>query len=214
MVFESICVSIAMYALIQFYYQLKEKIASHRPLLKIVSIKLVIFLSFWQSIVISFLASSGTLKATPRLAEPDIKIGINCVLLCIEMALFAILHIFAFPYKPYKLKANPDAGAALRYQGGFLGIKAIFDAFNLWDVVKAIARSAAWLFVGHKKRTLDPSYQRHQSRTQKISQDDSQYSMYENDYQPLTANAEQFSGQRHRGYSPGAYEMERVGYVR
>lgn len=48
MTFESISVSIAMYCLIQFYHQVSKDIKEHRPFLKILSIKLVIFLSFWQ----------------------------------------------------------------------------------------------------------------------------------------------------------------------
>ena len=43
-------VTIAMYCLIQFYYQLKEDLAEHRPFLKLLSIKLVIFLAFWQTV--------------------------------------------------------------------------------------------------------------------------------------------------------------------
>jgi hypothetical protein len=43
-------VTVAMYALIQFYLQLKVDLASYSPFLKILSIKLVIFLSFWQNV--------------------------------------------------------------------------------------------------------------------------------------------------------------------
>jgi predicted membrane chloride channel (bestrophin family) len=50
MAVECVAVSIAMYCLIQFYYQIKDDINQYSPLLKIVSIKLVIFLSFWQSV--------------------------------------------------------------------------------------------------------------------------------------------------------------------
>jgi len=39
-----------MYCLIQFYYQIKEDIKDKNPFTKILSIKLVIFLSFWQSV--------------------------------------------------------------------------------------------------------------------------------------------------------------------
>lgn len=39
-----------MYCLIQFYIQLKGDLSEHRPLLKIAAIKLVIFLSFWQTV--------------------------------------------------------------------------------------------------------------------------------------------------------------------
>lgn len=49
-IFESISVSVAMYCLIQFYYQIKDDIKEHKPFMKILSIKLVIFLSFWQSV--------------------------------------------------------------------------------------------------------------------------------------------------------------------
>lgn len=47
---EAICVTVAMYCLIQFYVQLRNEIAEHRPLIKVAAIKLVIFLSFWQNV--------------------------------------------------------------------------------------------------------------------------------------------------------------------
>ena len=50
MLIEAICVSIAMYCLIQFYIQTKDDLVDQRPLLKITAIKLVIFLSFWQTV--------------------------------------------------------------------------------------------------------------------------------------------------------------------
>lgn len=50
MLIEGACVTVAMFCLIQFYYQLRDDVAEHRPLVKIIAIKLVIFLSFWQSV--------------------------------------------------------------------------------------------------------------------------------------------------------------------
>lgn len=50
MVIEGGCVTVAMYCLIQFYVQLKDDLSEHRPLLKVTAIKLVIFLSFWQTV--------------------------------------------------------------------------------------------------------------------------------------------------------------------
>lgn len=50
MVIEGGCVSVAMYCLIQFYIQLRLDLAAHSPFLKVVAIKLVIFLSFWQTV--------------------------------------------------------------------------------------------------------------------------------------------------------------------
>ena len=188
---EAISVTVAMFCLIQFYIQLKDDLAEHRPFLKVLCIKLVIFFSFWQTvslsyydahichsanrpvqIVISFASSDkGPLQPTKYLAYPDIKVGIPSVLLCIEMSIFAVMHIFAFCWKPYSLKhsyADPlhqpggglsggaDGASNLRYKGFWY---ALFDAFNPWDIIKMTARGFRWLFIGHRKRFEDVSYQ-------------------------------------------------------
>jgi hypothetical protein len=81
------------------------------------------------------------------------------------MAVIATLHLWAYPYEPYKLdtkeaerEAVPGEGI-LRYVGGLFGLKAIMDALNVWDLIKAIGRSARWAFKGRKSRELDMSYQ-------------------------------------------------------
>ncbi|KAI0132565.1 organic solute transporter Ostalpha-domain-containing protein [Xylariales sp. AK1849] len=173
LVIESIAVGIAMYCVIQFYVQLREPLAEHKPFMKVLAIKLVIFLSFWQSSAISVGTSTLHLvSASDALAYPDIKVGVPSLLLCFEMALFAILHLWAFPYQPYVPGAkptyypvpDPSLGLASREnehgipQGGFMGLKAFGDALNLWDVVKAFIRGMRWLFVGVKKRHQDASY--------------------------------------------------------
>ncbi|KAG8628933.1 hypothetical protein KVT40_002798 [Elsinoe batatas] len=168
MVFEASSVTVAMFCLIQFYIQLKDDLAPHRPFLKVLCIKLVIFFSFWQTLVISFLSSgSGPLQPTNKLAYPDIKIGIPSTLLCIEMAIFAVMHLFAFSWKPYAISlknvlssggADSPEAAPTKYVGGFLGIKALADAFNPWDIIKATGRGFRWLFVGRRNRFQDTSY--------------------------------------------------------
>lgn len=39
-----------------------------------------------------------------------------------------------------------------------MGVKAIADAFNPWDIVKSIARGFRWMFVGVRQRHNDTSY--------------------------------------------------------
>lgn len=158
-----------MFCLIQFYIQLKDDLAEHRPFLKILSIKLVIFFSFWQNLVIGFVASSsGPMQPTNKIAYPDIQVGIPSMALCIEMAAFAVLHIFSFPWKPYLKATLADpmnahgsgfSGANVQYVGGPFGIKAFAEAFNPWDIIKQTARGFRWLFVGRRYRHQDVSYQ-------------------------------------------------------
>jgi hypothetical protein len=114
--------------------------------------------------LISFLSSSSApggavIKPSDKLSYVDIKVGIPAVLLAIEMSIFAVMHIFAFSWKPYDIRHNPDPSA--KYTGGPFGVKALLDAFNLWDVVKASARGFKWLFVGFKHRERDISYEDH-----------------------------------------------------
>jgi hypothetical protein len=157
-----------MYCLIQFYIQLKEDLAPHRPFMKVLCIKLVIFFCFWQSWIISLLtADSGPLKATKQIAGPDLRIGIPSMLTCVEMSIFAVLHLFAFPWKPYDLARRheplPQAGEDIvpespkKYAHG--PARALISTFNPWDIVKACGRGFRWLFVGARHRKNDPSYQ-------------------------------------------------------
>jgi hypothetical protein len=160
-----------MYCVIQFYVQLRGPLAEHSPFLKVLAIKLVIFLSFWQTAAISVGTSTLNLvKPGDVLAYPDIKVGVPSLLLCFEMSLFAILHLWAFPYRPYLDNAKtafypavgglpPRENEHLPRQGGWLGLKALWDAVNIWDVVKAFGRGMRWLFVGVKHRHEDVSYQ-------------------------------------------------------
>ncbi|RDL36210.1 Uncharacterized protein BP5553_06822 [Venustampulla echinocandica] len=173
LVIEGAAVTVAMFCLIQFYIQLRKDLAPHSPFLKVLAIKLVIFLSFWQTFLISILTSAtfNVVKPTTTLAYPDLKVGIPSLLLCVEMAIFAFLHLFAFPYQPYKKGTevgkypisasgtdSPPMNTLGKNEGGLLGWRAIADAMNPWDLVKAFARGMRWLVVGRKHRENDTSY--------------------------------------------------------
>lgn len=157
-----------MYCLIQFYVQLKDDLARHRPFLKVLCIKLVIFFCFWQSWIISLLtADGGPLKSSDKISGPDLRIGIPSMLTCVEMAIFAVLHLFAFPWKPYDLGRRHEqlpqgtdsfsADTPKAYAHG--PARALLSALNPWDIIKACGRGFRWLFVGARHRKNDPSYQ-------------------------------------------------------
>lgn len=82
------------------------------------------------------------------------------------MSLFAVLHLWAYTWKVY-VSGHPQTAdvtdfygnGKATYQGGPFGVKAILDALNPMDLIKAVGRGFRWLFVGRKLRMLDPSYQ-------------------------------------------------------
>ena len=87
------------------------------------------------------------------------------------MAIFSILHLWAYPWKPYDIKRSsivmaengagypPDIKTS--YKGGKFGHRAFLDAFNPWDLVKAVGRGFRWVAVGRRNREQDVSYEPH-----------------------------------------------------
>ncbi|KAF7555804.1 hypothetical protein G7Z17_g1894 [Cylindrodendrum hubeiense] len=168
-----VAVTIAMACIVQVYVQLKEPLAEQKLFTKILAIKLVVFLVLWQTVLLSIGTSTvDALKPSSKLSRGDIKVGISSLLVCCEMSLFAIFHLWAFSFRPYVPGARstfyplPDpasGGPQLENKhqpasGGPMGILALIDAMNPWDLVKAVGRGVRWLFVGVKHRKQDVSY--------------------------------------------------------
>ncbi|KAG6013650.1 hypothetical protein E4U54_006488 [Claviceps lovelessii] len=235
-VLNALAVTIAMYCLVQFYVQLKDALAEHNLFIKIVAIKLVVFLSFWQASAISVGTSTlNIVRANDFLAYPDLKVGVPALLLCVEMAMFAVLHLWAFPYAPYVPGASrtfypvPDldkASPSVENQrhppaGGIMGLGAIGDALNVWDFIKAFGRGMRWLFCGVKRRKEDISYRldhvtedanmdRHRDHKQGPgSYDDLQYGT--NPFRPTIQDDDQQSPPYHPPRRPAL--AERVGLM-
>ncbi|KAH9888780.1 organic solute transporter Ostalpha-domain-containing protein [Cubamyces lactineus] len=97
----SLSVSVAMYCLIQLYMAVKVELAPQKPLLKLIAIKAVVFLTFWQATFLSVLTLFGIVKDTPYMTADNINIGIGAIAETFEMACFALLHVKAFSCKPY-----------------------------------------------------------------------------------------------------------------
>ncbi|KAF5259820.1 hypothetical protein FOXYS1_9551 [Fusarium oxysporum] len=103
MVIEMMSLVSAMMCLLQFYKEIRHRIAEHQPMLKFLAIKLVIMVFYIQSFVFSFITKpGGPVKPSEYISYPSWAVGIPNTLLCIEMAFASILHLYAFPYRPYQ----------------------------------------------------------------------------------------------------------------
>jgi len=100
-------ISIALYALFLFYWATKDMLRPYDPALKFICVKSVIFLSFWQGIVLAILEKIGLIEALVSddgtvLTEPGtVSAGYQNFLICIEMFFAAIMMKFAFPISTY-----------------------------------------------------------------------------------------------------------------
>ena len=145
---DSLAVVLAMYMLIAFYLNLRVTLAPRRPLLKLLCIKLVIFMCYWQKLIFDVLSSARIVRPTKKISVGDISIGFNALLVCFEMIIFSIMHLFAYPWSEYQ---SSDLGSAVIVPAPPLW-KPLLDVFNPSDIVRASARGAKWVTWGYRSR--------------------------------------------------------------
>lgn len=102
----TISYSLALYALLLFYVACRDLLRPFNPVPKFVIIKSVVFLTYWQGVLVFLAAKSGMIKSAEDAAD------IQNFVICLEMAIAAVGHLYAFPYKVYA-EANIGASSGL-----------------------------------------------------------------------------------------------------
>ncbi|KAI8654182.1 hypothetical protein NCS56_01374800 [Fusarium sp. Ph1] len=131
-------------SILQFYRFLKRHLAHHQPLMKLLSFKIVVFLTFVQGIIFWVLTDKGALKETNTLTFADLHIGIPNMIICIEMVPLSLLFMWAYPWRVYLDSYSIDdaeehPGRPLKsYQGGPFGIHAWLAMINPSEIFRAI----------------------------------------------------------------------------
>lgn len=96
---------IAMYCLVAFYHAYRSELSPMKPLAKFLCIKAVVFFSFFQSVLLGIFIEFGIItRAFVVSSDADaieIQRNLQDFLICFEMMLAAIVHLFAFSHRPY-----------------------------------------------------------------------------------------------------------------
>ena len=118
-------ITLALYALFLFYFATRELLRPFDPVLKFFSIKSIIFMSFWQGVLLALLEKMGYIlpmcDVNGNLRTLDagtISAGYQNFLVCIEMLLAAIALRYAFPISVYLNEGviNGSAGRSVTMQ--------------------------------------------------------------------------------------------------
>lgn len=104
----TISYSMALYALALFYVACRDLLRPFNPVPKFIMIKSVVFLTYWQGVLVFLAAKSRFINNAEEAAE------FQNFIICVEMLVAAVGHFYAFPYKEY-------AGANIGASGGFTG---------------------------------------------------------------------------------------------
>lgn len=120
----------AMYCLILFYKVTHEELAPIRPFAKFLTVKAVVFLSFWQGQCILLLVKMKVIRVKETWTDydaADVATGMQEFAICIEMFFAAVAHAYAFPPSEYATGAQQ-----MTPQRKF--IDNVRDMFDLRDV--------------------------------------------------------------------------------
>ncbi|XP_022719108.1 transmembrane protein 184A isoform X2 [Durio zibethinus] len=104
----TISYTMALYALVLFYMACKDLLQPFNPVPKFIILKSVVFLTYWQGVLVFLAARSGFIKDAEEAAQ------FQNFIVCVEMLIAAVGHLYAFPYKEY-------AGANIGGSRGFTG---------------------------------------------------------------------------------------------
>ncbi|XP_052584493.1 transmembrane protein 184C-like [Peromyscus californicus insignis] len=131
LIFLTLCVwkshtaeKFAMYCLVLFYNVLKEELSPIKPVGKFLCVKLIVFPSFLQAVLLAVLVNVGFISEKHtwewQSAAEAVTTGLQDFIICLEMFLVAIAHYHVFSYKPYVQEAEEGS---------------CFDSFlAMWDV--------------------------------------------------------------------------------
>jgi len=125
----NVSITISLYALAMFWVCMNADLKPFRPVPKFLSVKGIIFASYWQGFFLSILVWLGALPDNvPGYTPDNLAAAVQDALICFEMPAFAIAHWYAFSWHDY---ADPTISAAR------LPIKyALRDAFGPIDLIQ------------------------------------------------------------------------------
>ncbi|XP_071876431.1 transmembrane endosomal protein isoform X1 [Bombus fervidus] len=108
----NISVSLALYGLFLFYFATRDLLTPFEPVLKFCTVKSVIFLSFWQGVLLAILEKANVISPISldqSTSAGTVSAGYQNFLICIEMLFAAIALRYAFPYQVYSAGCVTDS---------------------------------------------------------------------------------------------------------
>lgn len=100
----------ALYCLVQFYTVTKDELEHIKPLAKFLTFKSIVFLTWWQGVAIALLYDLGLFKSAIAQGLQS-KSSVQDFIICMEMGIASIVHLYVFPAKPYELMGDRLSGS-------------------------------------------------------------------------------------------------------
>lgn len=121
----------ALYCLVQFYTVTGDELAHIKPLAKFLTFKSIVFLTWWQGVAIALLCDLGLFKSV--IAQSlQFKSSIQDFIICIEMGIASVVHLYVYPAKQYELMGDRVPGS-ISVLGDYASTDCPFDPDEVRD---------------------------------------------------------------------------------
>ncbi|KAH6607755.1 seven transmembrane receptor [Trichoderma cornu-damae] len=125
----NISVTVSLYSLGLFWVCMHRDLVPFRPVPKFLSIKLIIFASYWQGFFLSILVWLGAIPDDVQgYTRDNLAAAIQDALICVEMPIFALTHWYAFSWHDFADNRIQSARMPLNF--------AFRDAFGVKDLIE------------------------------------------------------------------------------
>lgn len=110
-------VSLALYGLFLFYFATRDLLTPFAPVLKFCTVKSVIFLSFWQGVLLAVMERAAVIDPLHGQATAGtVSAGWQNFFICIEMFFAAVSLRYAFPHSVYAQGSTDSRGRSVTMQ--------------------------------------------------------------------------------------------------
>lgn len=158
----NISITICLYALAMFWVCMTVDLQPFRPMPKFISIKGIIFASYWQGFFLSILVWLGAIPENiPGYSPDNLAASIQDALICFEMPLFALLHWFAFSWHDYADVTISAARMPVKH--------ALRDAFGCVDLIQDARETLAGNKYGYRYFDADDNVLAHEESHQRTA---------------------------------------------
>lgn len=129
MILYNFSVTLSLYCLAMFWKILWNDLKPFKPVGKFLCVKLIIFASYWQGVILAILNFTGLLPGSSNDQKHNTNIGvyIQNALLCVELVAFSIGHWYSFSYRPFTISEIPNGRLQFYY--------AVKDMFGIKDLI-------------------------------------------------------------------------------
>ncbi|KAL7536523.1 hypothetical protein ACHAXR_007213 [Thalassiosira sp. AJA248-18] len=137
MMIENVSVFLAFSGLLKFYHAVRDDLAWCQPFAKFMTIKGVVFMTFWQGLAINIIFHASESKSGNASSDDDDSTlnsssngysasSIQHILICMEMLFFSAAHWCVFPAEEWE-----DGYKVKFFEGPGFGFKDFKDDVNL-----------------------------------------------------------------------------------